>query len=161
MVALDEFRPPRVGAIRSITTEIVAAIFVSAFLTSLAIALRLSVACMPLTAGELWQIILSISAAPTGLIGLIIVIRIGQTLTQIELKHEEVVSSAMIDGLTGLLNRTGFDAVAAETLRKHGAWDSRSPRSRAISMPFVASMRDTGTRLETALSKTLPRFSKN
>jgi diguanylate cyclase (GGDEF)-like protein len=118
MVALDESRPPRVGAIRSITTEIVAAIFVSAFLTSLAIALRLSVACMPLTAGELWQIILSISAAPTGLIGLIIVIRIRQILTQIELKHEEVVSSAMIDGLTGLLNRTGFDAVAAETLEE-------------------------------------------
>ena len=118
MVALDESRPRRVGAIRSITTEIVAAIFVSAFLTSLAIALRVSVACMTLTAGELWQIILSISAAPTGLIGLIIVIRIRQTLTQIELKHEEVVSSAMIDGLTGLLNRTGFDAVAAETVEE-------------------------------------------
>ena len=118
MVALDESRPRRVGAIRSITTEIVAAMFVLAFLTSSAIALRVSVACITLTAGELWQIILSISAAPTGLIGLIIVIRIRQTLTQIELKHEEVVSSAMIDGLTGLLNRTGFDAVAAETLEE-------------------------------------------
>ena len=92
--------------------------FVLAFLTSLAIALRVSVACMTLTAGELWQIILSISAAPTGLIGLIIAIRIRQTLTQIELKHEEVVSSAMIDGLTGLLNRPGFDAVATETLEE-------------------------------------------
>ena len=118
MVALDEFRPRCVGAIRSITTEIVAAIFVSPFLTSLATALRVSVACMTLTAAELWQIILSISAAPKGLIGLIIVIRMRQTLARIELNHEEVVSSAMIDGLTGLPNSTGFDAVAAETLEE-------------------------------------------
>jgi hypothetical protein len=59
MVALDESWPRRVGAICSITTEIVAAIFVSAFLTSLVIALRVSVACMTFTAGELWQIIVS------------------------------------------------------------------------------------------------------
>jgi len=118
MVALDESRPRQVGAIWSITIEIVAAIFASVFLTSLAIALRLSVACMTFGAGELWRIILSISAAPTGLIGLIIVIRIRQTLTRIERRHEEVVSSAMIDGLTGLLNRTGFDAVAAEALEE-------------------------------------------
>ena len=118
MVALDEFWPRRVGAIRSITTEIVAAIFVSAFLTSLVIALRVSVACMTLTAGELWQIILSISAAPTVLIGWIIAIRIRQTLTRIELKHQELVSSARIDGLTGLLNRPGFDAVAAEAFEE-------------------------------------------
>jgi diguanylate cyclase (GGDEF)-like protein len=113
MVALDESGPRCVGSIRSVTTEIVAAIFVSAFLTSLAIALRVRVACMTLTAGELWQIILSISAAPTILIGLIIAIRIRQTLTRIELEHEELISSARIDGLTGLLNRSGFDAVAA------------------------------------------------
>src|ERR1700677_4545446 len=118
MVALDEFWPKSVCAIRSITIETVTAIFAFASLSSLAIALRVSVACMTLSAGELWQIILSISAAPTGLIGLIILIRIRQTLTQIELKHEEVFSSAMIDGLTGLLNRTGFDAVAAETLEE-------------------------------------------
>jgi hypothetical protein len=35
MVALDESWPRRVGAIRSITTEVVAGIFVSDFLTSL------------------------------------------------------------------------------------------------------------------------------
>src|SRR5271169_2673362 len=105
MVSLDESRPRRVGAIRSITTEIVAAIFVSAFLTSVVIALRVSVACMTLSAGELWQIILSISAAPTVLVGWIIAVRIRQTLTRIELKHEELVSSARIDGLTGLLIR--------------------------------------------------------
>ena len=49
MVALDEFWPRSIGAIRSITTEIVAAIFVSAFLTSLVIALRVSVACTTLS----------------------------------------------------------------------------------------------------------------
>jgi predicted signal transduction protein with EAL and GGDEF domain len=118
MVALDEFWPRRVDAILLITTEIVAAIVVSAFLTSVVIALRVSVACMTLTEGELWQIILSISAAPTVLVGWIIAVRIRQTLTRIELKHEEVVSSARIDGLTGLLNRPGFDAVAAEAFEE-------------------------------------------
>jgi diguanylate cyclase (GGDEF)-like protein len=122
MVALDESWPRRVGAIRSIITEIVAAIFVSAFLTSLMIALCLSVACMTLTAGELWQIIFSISAAPTVLIGWIIAIRVRQTLTRIELKHEELVSSARTDGLTGLLNRPGFDAVAAEAFEGTRRW---------------------------------------
>jgi diguanylate cyclase (GGDEF)-like protein len=114
MVALDEISLRRIGAIRSITTEIVAAIF----LTSLVIALRVSVACMTLSAGELWQIIFSISAAPAVLIGWIIAIRVKQTLTRIELKHEELVSSARIDGLTGLLNRPGFDAVAAEAFEE-------------------------------------------
>ena len=118
MVALDGSWPRRVGAIRSITTEIASAIFVSAFLTSLVIALRVSVACMSLTAGELWQIIFSISAAPTVLIGWITAIRMRQTLTRIELKHEELVKSARIDGLTGLLNRAGFDAVAAEAFEE-------------------------------------------
>ena len=118
MVALDEAWPRRVDALRSVTTEIFAAIFVSVFLTSLAIALRVSVVCMTLTAGELWQIIFSISAGPTVLIGWIIAIRVRQTLTRIELKHEELVSSARIDGLTGLLNRPGFDAVAAEAFEE-------------------------------------------
>jgi diguanylate cyclase (GGDEF)-like protein len=122
MVALYEFWPRRIGAIRSITTEIVAAISVSAFLTSLVIALRVSVACMTITAGELWQIILSISGAPTVLIAWIIAIRIRQTLTRIELKHQELVSSAKIDGLTGLLNRPGFDAVAAEAFEETRRW---------------------------------------
>jgi len=118
MVALDESWPRRVGSIRSITTEIVSAIVVSAFLTSLAMALRVSAACMSITAGELWQIILSISAAPTMLTAVIIAIRIRQTLTRIELEHEEFVSSARIDGLTGLLSRSGFDAVAAEAFEE-------------------------------------------
>jgi diguanylate cyclase (GGDEF)-like protein len=118
MVALDEISLRRIGAIRSITTEIVAAIFVSAFLTSLVIALRVSVACTTLSAGELWQIILSTSAAPTVLVGWIIAVRIRQTLTRIELKHQKLVSSARIDGLTGLLNRPGFDAVAAEAFEE-------------------------------------------
>jgi diguanylate cyclase (GGDEF)-like protein len=77
---------------------------------------------MTLTAGELWQIILSISAAPTVLIGWVIAVRIRQTLTRIELKHQELVSSARIDGLTGLLNRPGFDAVAAEAFEEARRW---------------------------------------
>jgi hypothetical protein len=50
-------------------------------------------------------------------------------------------------GLTGLLNRPGFDAVAAEAFEEARAWDSRSPRSCATSMPFVTSTIDMGTRL--------------
>jgi diguanylate cyclase (GGDEF)-like protein len=118
MVALDEFWPKSVCAIRSITIEIVTAIFAFASLSSLVIALRMSVVCTNLTAGELWQIILSVSAVPTILIGLIIAIRIRQTLTRMEMTHEEIVSLARIDGLTGLLNRPGFDAVAAEALEE-------------------------------------------
>ena len=79
---------------------------------------RVSVACMTLSAGELWQIILSISAAPTVLVGWIIAVRIRQTLTRIELKHQKLVRSARIDGLTGLRNRPGFDAIAAEAFEE-------------------------------------------
>jgi diguanylate cyclase (GGDEF)-like protein len=114
MVALDEIWPKSVGAIRSITIEILAPIFGSAFLTSLLIALRVSVACTTLTAGELWQIILSVSVVPTILLGLITAIRIRQTLARIGITHEELVHLAWTDALTGLLNRTGFDAIAAE-----------------------------------------------
>ena len=118
MVALDETWPRHVGLLRSITTEIVAVIFASALLASLGIALRVSIVCMTLTAGEFWQIIFSISAAPAVLIGWITAIRVRQTLRRIELRHEELVSSARIDGLTGLLNRQGFDAVAAEVFEE-------------------------------------------
>jgi diguanylate cyclase (GGDEF)-like protein len=118
MVALDGSWPRHAGVIHSTTTEIVAAIFVSAFLTSLVIALRLGVACVTLTAAELWQIIFLISVTPTVLIGCIIAIRLRETLTRMERKHEELVSSARIDGLTGLLNRPGFDAVAAEAFEE-------------------------------------------
>ena len=59
-----------------------------------------------------------VSAAPTILIGLIIAIRIRQALTRIKLTHQKLVSSAIIDGLTGLLNRPGFDAIAAEAFEE-------------------------------------------
>jgi diguanylate cyclase (GGDEF)-like protein len=98
--------------------EVVAAIFALASLSSLLIALRVSVVCASLSASELWQIILSVSAAPTILIGLIIAIRIRRALTRLKIAHEELVSFAMIDGLTGLLNRPGFDAVAAEAFEE-------------------------------------------
>jgi diguanylate cyclase (GGDEF)-like protein len=118
MVALDEFWPKSVVAIRSITMEVVAAIFTLASLSSLLIALRVSVVCASLSASELWPIILSVSAAPTILIGLIIAIRIRRALTRLKITHEELVSLAMIDRLTGLLNRPGFDAVAAEAFEE-------------------------------------------
>jgi diguanylate cyclase (GGDEF)-like protein len=118
MVALDEFWPKSVGAIRSITMEVITAVFALASMSSLLIALRVSVVCASLSASELWQIILSVSAAPTILIGLIIAIRIRRALTRLKIAHEELVSFAMIDGLTGLLNRPGFDAVAAEAFEE-------------------------------------------
>jgi diguanylate cyclase (GGDEF)-like protein len=87
-------------------------------LSSLLIALRVSVVCTSFTASELWQIMLLVSAAPAILTGLIISTRIRQTLTRIEMTHEELVSLVMIDGLTGLLNQPGFDAVAADALEE-------------------------------------------
>jgi diguanylate cyclase (GGDEF)-like protein len=118
MVALDEFWPKSVGAIRSITMEVVTAIFALTSLSSLLIALRVSVVCTSLSASELCQIILSVSAAPAILIGLIIAIRMRLALTRLKITHEELASLAMIDGLTGLLNRPGFDAVAAEAFEE-------------------------------------------
>jgi diguanylate cyclase (GGDEF)-like protein len=115
MVALDGSWPRHASVLRSSTAEIVAAIFGSIFLTSLVIVLRLGVDCVTLTAAELWQIICLTSVAPTVLIGCMMAIRLRQTLTRIEREHDELVSSARIDGLTGLLNRPGFDAVAADT----------------------------------------------
>jgi diguanylate cyclase (GGDEF)-like protein len=114
MVALDEFWPKSVGAIRSITMEVVTAIFALTSLSSLLIALRVSVVCTSLSGSELWQFMLPVSAAPAILIGSIIAIRIRRALTRLMITHEELVSLAMIDGLTGLLNRPGFDAAAAE-----------------------------------------------
>jgi len=118
MVALNEFWPKSVDAIRSTTIEVVTAIFALASLSSLLIALLVSVVCTSLSASELWQIILSVSAAPAILIGLIIAARMRQTVTGLKITHEELVSLAMIDGLTGLLNRPGFDAVAAEAFEE-------------------------------------------
>ena len=114
MVVLDEVWPTRIGALGSIATEIFAAIFVSIFLTSLAIAFRVSIVCMTFTNGELWRIVFSISAAPAVLIGWFITVRTRDILTEIELKHQELVRSARTDALTGLLNRPGFDAIGAE-----------------------------------------------
>jgi predicted signal transduction protein with EAL and GGDEF domain len=118
MVALDEFWPKSVGAIRSLTMEVVTAIFALTSLSSLLIALRVSVVCTSQSANELWQFMLSVSAAPAILIGLIIAARMRQTLTGLKITHEELVSLAMIDELTGLLNRPGFDAVAAEAFEE-------------------------------------------
>jgi diguanylate cyclase (GGDEF)-like protein len=118
MVALDEFWPKSVGAIRSITMEVVTAIFALTSLSSLLIALRVSVVCTGLSSSELWQFMLSVSAAPAILIGPIIAARMRQTLTWLKITHEELVSLAMIDGLTGLLNRPGFDAVAVEAFEE-------------------------------------------
>ena len=118
MVALDEFWPKSTGAICSITMEVVTAIFALASLSSLLVAVHVSVICTSFSASELWQFMLSVSAAPAILIGLIIAARMRQTLTGLKITHEELVSLAMIDGLTGLLNRPGFDAVAAEAFEK-------------------------------------------
>jgi diguanylate cyclase (GGDEF)-like protein len=114
MVALEASWPRNIGAIRSITVEIVAAIFASAFLTSVLIALCVSVACTTLTVGELWRMFLSVSAVPAILFGLIIASRMRQSLEQIRMTQDELVNLAYIDSLTGLLNRPGFDAAAVE-----------------------------------------------
>ena len=114
MVAPDESWAKDVCAIRSITMEIVIAVFVLTFLSFLLIALHVSVVCTSLGASELWQISLSVSAVAAILIGSIIAIRIRRALARLKIAHEKLVSLAMIDGLTGLLSRPGVDAVATE-----------------------------------------------
>jgi diguanylate cyclase (GGDEF)-like protein len=114
MVALDEFWPKSVGVIRSVTIEIVTAIFAFACLSSLLVALRVSVVCTSLTASDLWQIIVSVAAVPAVLNSAVIAFRMRRSLEQIKMTHEELVNLARIDGLTELLDRPGFDAVATE-----------------------------------------------
>jgi diguanylate cyclase (GGDEF)-like protein len=116
MVDPDDSRPRNIRAFHSITIEIFAAFFVSTSLTSLLIALCVSVVRTTVTTGELWQLVLSVTAVPTVLTGAIIALRVRQTLTRIRITHEELVNLARIDGVTGLLNRPGFDAVAAEAI---------------------------------------------
>jgi diguanylate cyclase (GGDEF)-like protein len=118
MTALDGFWLKGAGAFRSLTMEVVTAIVALTSLSALLTALRVSIVCTSLTAGELWPILLSVSAAPAILIGSIIAIRVRRVLTRLKMTHEELVSLAMIDGLTGLLNRPGFEAAAAEALEE-------------------------------------------
>jgi predicted signal transduction protein with EAL and GGDEF domain len=160
MVALDEFWPKSVGAIRSITMEVVTAVFALTSLSSLLIAFRVSVVCTSHSASELWQFMVSVSAAPAILIGLIIAARMRQSLTGLKITHEELVSLAMIDELTGLLNRPGFGAVAAAAFEE--TRHSGQPVSALVCDidAFRRSMIGTGTTLETALSETSPRCSK-
>jgi diguanylate cyclase (GGDEF)-like protein len=115
MVALDGSWQRNVGEIRLITIQIVLAIFASAFLTSVMIASFVSFdASKTLTATELWRNGLSVSAIPPTLIGLLVTFRMRESLERLRMTHEELVSLAWIDGLTGLLNRQGFDVAAAE-----------------------------------------------
>ena len=58
MVALDEFWPKSTGAICSITMEVVTAIFALSSLSSLLVAVHISVICTSFSASELWQFML-------------------------------------------------------------------------------------------------------
>jgi diguanylate cyclase (GGDEF)-like protein len=114
MVYPDGSWPKNVDLMRSITIEIVAAIFASAFLTSVTFALFLSVARTTNTAAELWRNGLSVSVIPPALIGLLFAFRMSHSLKQLKVTHEELINVAWIDALTGLLNRQGFDVAAAD-----------------------------------------------
>ena len=116
MVDPDDRWLRNIRAFHSITIEIFAAFFVSTTLTSLLIALRVSVVRTSFTTGEIWQSVSSVTAVPSVLISLIIAFRVRQTLTRIRIAHEQLVNFAKIDGVTGLLNRPGLDAVAAEAI---------------------------------------------
>jgi diguanylate cyclase (GGDEF)-like protein len=112
MVALDGSWPRNIGVMRSVTIEIVVAIFASA-LASAMIALFVSVARSTPAASELWRDGLSVAAIPPTLIGLFIAFRMRKSCEQLSMTHEVLLSLAWIDALTGLLNRQGFDAAAA------------------------------------------------
>jgi diguanylate cyclase (GGDEF)-like protein len=114
MAPPDGFWSRKVDVVRSITIDIVAAIFASAFLTSVTLALFLSVARTTLTPAELWRNGLSVSVFPPILISLLFAFRMRQSLERLKMTHEELIALAWIDALTGLLNRQGFDAAAAD-----------------------------------------------
>lgn len=115
MAASDGYWPKNVGVVRSITIQIVVAVFASAFLTSATIALFLSAdASKTLTAAELWRTGLSVSTISPTLICLLITFHTRQSLEELRMTHEELVSLAWLDAPTGLLNRQGFDAAAAD-----------------------------------------------
>lgn len=119
MVALDGSWPKNVEVIRSVTVQIVVAVFASAFLTSVMIMLSVTVdASKTSTAAELWANGLAASAIPPTLIGLLIASLMRQSLEELRTTHEELISLAWIDALTGLLNRQGFDYAAAAAFAK-------------------------------------------
>ena len=64
---------------------------------------------------------LALAAVETLIIAPTIAIRSGRMLRQLNLARDEVVRLAHVDPLTGLLNRRGFDKVAAETFATHDA----------------------------------------
>jgi len=64
---------------------------------------------------------LALAAVETLIIAPTVAIRSGRMLRQLNLARDEVVRLAHVDPLTGLLNRRGFDKVAAETFAPHDA----------------------------------------
>ena len=64
---------------------------------------------------------LALAAVETLIIAPTVAIRSGRMLRQLNLARDEVVRLAQVDPLTGLLNRRGFDKVAAETFAAHDA----------------------------------------
>jgi len=64
---------------------------------------------------------LALAAVETLIIAPTVAIRSGRMLRQLNLARDEVVRLAHMDPLTGLLNRRGFDKVAAETFAAHDA----------------------------------------
>src|SRR5208282_4790607 len=64
---------------------------------------------------------LALAGVETLIIAPTVAIRSGKMLRQLNLARDEVVRLAHVDPLTGLLNRRGFDKVAAETFATHDA----------------------------------------
>jgi diguanylate cyclase (GGDEF)-like protein len=120
MTDLVKLWPNTARGFSSISAEIVATIFASALVTSYALALRISVACTPLTASELFQIILSISAVTATTIGLVVSPHLRRSFEQTAMADNELISLTCIDALTGLLGRSGFEAVATDVLEETG-----------------------------------------
>ena len=85
------------------------AVFASALLTSVAIALFETVhASKTLTATELWRTGLSVSAIPPTLICLLMAFRMRQSLEQLRVTHHELVNLACFDGVNAREKQSQF-----------------------------------------------------
>jgi diguanylate cyclase (GGDEF)-like protein len=120
MTALEKMWSNTVRGFSLTSADIVATIFASALVTSCSLALHLSVACTPLSAGELLEIILSMSTVTATTIVSLVSSRLRRSFKHTEMADNELIGLTCIDALTGLLGRSGFEAVATDVLKETG-----------------------------------------
>jgi diguanylate cyclase (GGDEF)-like protein len=133
MIALDGSWPRNVAILRRIAVQTVVATVASVFLTSIMTVLLVGFdPSRTFSAADLWRIGLSISTIAPALICPLIAFRMSNLMQDLRETHDELANLARKDTLTGLLNRRGFDAAAAEAFAE----------ARSLGRPISALMCD-------------------